>query len=54
MLFTMHIRVRSNDGSTRVGRLNICDLAGSERLGKSNANEDVGVRSLISCHDHPL
>lgn len=43
MLFTLHFKVLSKDGSTRVGKLNICDLAGSERLGKSNANEHVGV-----------
>ena len=29
--------------------MNVCDLAGSERLGKSNANENVGV-SLRNCN----
>jgi hypothetical protein len=43
MLFTMYFKVTSKDGSSRIGKLNVCDLAGSERLGKSNANEDVGV-----------
>ena len=43
MLFTLYFKVHSKDGSSRVGKLNICDLAGSERLGKSHANEDVGV-----------
>ena len=43
MLFTLHFKVSSKDGKTRVGKLNVCDLAGSERLGKSNANETVGV-----------
>ena len=46
MLFTIYFKVIANDGFSRVGKLNVCDLAGSERLGKSNANEDVGV----SCH----
>lgn len=45
MLFTIYFKVTGRDGSSRVGKLNVCDLAGSERLGKSNANEDVGVRN---------
>lgn len=43
MLFTLYFKVHSKDGSCRVGKLNICDLAGSERLGKSQANDNVGV-----------
>jgi len=43
MLFTLHFKVTTKDGKARFGKLNICDLAGSERLGKSNANENVGV-----------
>jgi hypothetical protein len=43
MLFTIYFKVTARDGSSRIGKLNVCDLAGSERLGKSNANEDVGV-----------
>ena len=46
MLFTIYFKVHSKDGSSRVGKLNVCDLAGSERLGKSHANEDVGVSFL--------
>jgi len=48
MLFTIHFKVLSRDGSSRVGKLNICDLAGSERLSKSNANEHVGVSTLFA------
>lgn len=43
MVFTIHFDVVMNDGIQRNGKLNICDLAGSERLGKSGAN-NVGVR----------
>jgi len=46
MLFTLHFKVTSDVGHTRVGKLNVCDLAGSERLGKSNANEIVGVSRI--------
>lgn len=42
MLFTIHFKVESKSG-VRSGKLNICDLAGSERLGKSEANANVGV-----------
>jgi kinesin family protein C1 len=49
MLFTLHFKVVTKSGKTRVGRLNVCDLAGSERLGKSNANETVGVSLLETC-----
>lgn len=45
MLFSIYFKVILKDGSSRIGKLNVCDLAGSERLGKSNANEDVGVRT---------
>jgi len=43
MLFTIHFDVVKRDGVTQKGKLNICDLAGSERLDKSGANT-VGVR----------
>lgn len=43
LLFTIHFMVTSKDGKVRTGKLNVCDLAGSERLGKSNANAVVGV-----------
>jgi kinesin family protein C1 len=43
MLFTIHFKVSSKNGMGRAGKLHVCDLAGSERLGKSNANEHVGV-----------
>jgi hypothetical protein len=43
MIFTIHFKVTMNDGETvRGGKVNICDLAGSERLDKSGANT-VGV-----------
>ena len=42
LLFTIHFAVKSKNGISRVGKLHICDLAGSERLNKSNANEYVG------------
>ena len=46
MLFTIHFNVTAKDGIKRSGKLNVCDLAGSERLSKSNANSDVGVSEL--------
>lgn len=43
MIFTIHFKVTMSDGVTiRNGKVNICDLAGSERLDKSGANM-VGV-----------
>jgi kinesin family member C1 len=43
MIFTIHFKVIMQDGITiRNGKVNICDLAGSERLNKSGANT-VGV-----------
>jgi kinesin family protein C1 len=42
MLFTLHFKTSSKSGVSREGKLNICDLAGSERLSKSNANAHVG------------
>ena len=42
MLFTVHFKTSSKSGVSREGKLNICDLAGSERLSKSNANAHVG------------
>lgn len=38
LLFTLNITVTLESGVKRVGKLNICDLAGSERLDKSGAN----------------
>lgn len=38
MVFTMHFKVTRKNGVQSEGRLNICDLAGSERIGKSGAN----------------
>jgi len=37
-LFTIDFCVMSKDGTKQVGKLNVCDLAGSERLSKSGAN----------------
>jgi kinesin family protein C1 len=42
LLFTLHFKTSSKSGVSREGKLNICDLAGSERLSKSNANAYVG------------
>jgi kinesin family protein C1 len=47
MLFTIHFQVSSKSGMSREGKLNVCDLAGSERLGKSNANAHVGVSGCL-------
>lgn len=44
MIFTLHFVV-SNKNGERAGKLNICDLAGSERLSKSGAH-NVGVRGI--------
>lgn len=49
MLFTIHFSVAMKDGTTRSGKLNVCDLAGSERLGKSGAHI-VGV-GTARCKD---
>jgi len=38
MIFTLYFNVTSRNGVTRSGKLNICDLAGSERLSKSGAH----------------
>eukprot|EP00339_Tiarina_fusa_P000235 CAMPEP_0117027738 /NCGR_PEP_ID=MMETSP0472-20121206/20241_1 /TAXON_ID=693140 ORGANISM="Tiarina fusus, Strain LIS" /NCGR_SAMPLE_ID=MMETSP0472 /ASSEMBLY_ACC=CAM_ASM_000603 /LENGTH=1076 /DNA_ID=CAMNT_0004735053 /DNA_START=69 /DNA_END=3299 /DNA_ORIENTATION=- len=46
MLFTIHFKVESKSGVSRSGRLNVCDLAGSERLSKSEANTYVGSSLL--------
>ena len=42
LLFTLNITVELESGVKRIGKLNICDLAGSERLDKSGTNI-VGV-----------
>ena len=48
MIFTILFQVVSKSGASRMGKLHVCDLAGSERLSKSNSNEKgVGVR----CYD---
>ena len=50
MIFTIHFKVTMNDGVTiRNGKVNICDLAGSERLDKSGANM-VGVCFLCDLY----
>ena len=43
LLFTIEYTVTSKDGTTQVGKLNVCDLAGSERLAKSGANVAGGA-----------
>ena len=43
MLFTIHFKATSKNGTVRSGKLNVCDLAGSERLNKSNANSVGGA-----------
>lgn len=49
LIIALHIKVSLDNGVQRTGKLNICDLAGNERLGKSGTNI-VGVRgfSLIA------
>eukprot|EP01084_Bolivina_argentea_P101281 181621_1 len=37
MLMVMTVATRIDDGSIRVGKLNFCDLAGSEKIRKTNA-----------------
>lgn len=44
MIFTIHFKVISKSGATRIGKLHVCDLAGSERLGKSNVFESSLLR----------
>jgi hypothetical protein len=46
MLFTIHFEVSTKEG-TRQGKLNVCDLAGSERLKKSNTHA-----AGVSAHWH--
>lgn len=43
MIFTIHFTVTLSDGKIREGKLNICDLAGSERVSKSGANQIGGA-----------
>lgn len=46
MIFMLHFNVTAKDGVERSGKLNICDLAGSERLDKSGTNVvGVSIRS---------
>eukprot|EP01083_Nonionella_stella_P013942 39233_1 len=40
MLMTLTVTLRMEDGSMHVGKLNFCDLAGSERIHKTNATGD--------------
>lgn len=47
MIFTVHFNVSTKDGVERNGKLNICDLAGSERLNKSGTNA-VGVSQSMA------
>jgi len=47
MVFTISFSVEMDNGMKRVGKLNICDLAGSERLSKSGANEIVKVNNIM-------
>ena len=49
MVFTVHFELTSKEGIQRRGKLHICDLAGSERLSKSKANDGVKVRPM-----HPM
>ena len=42
LLFTIEYTITSKDGSTQIGKLNVCDLAGSERLAKSGAHHAGG------------
>ena len=37
-LFTIEYTITSKDGTSQVGKLNICDLAGSERMSKSGTH----------------
>ncbi len=50
LLFTINYTVTSKDGSTQVGKLNVCDLAGSERLSKSGAH--IAGGSLLKETQH--
>ncbi|GKY99491.1 hypothetical protein MPSEU_000903300 [Mayamaea pseudoterrestris] len=43
MIFTIHFAVTMQDGSVRQGKLNVCDLAGSERLDKSGTHHVGGA-----------
>lgn len=47
LIFTIHFDVKGKDGTVRKGKLNICDLAGSERLSKSGAHNQ-GVSPELS------
>ena len=58
LVFTIHYTVSENNRVVRHGKLNICDLAGSERLSKSEAHV-VGVSSMLcltkmECHHEVL
>ena len=50
MLFTIRFNVTSKSGAKRSGKLNVCDLAGSERLNKSNANAHGVSENGASIH----
>mmetsp|Transcript_12373 Transcript_12373/g.14180 ORF Transcript_12373/g.14180 Transcript_12373/m.14180 type:complete len:1066 (-) Transcript_12373:200-3397(-) len=51
LLFTIEFCVMSKDGTKQVGKLHVCDLAGSERLSKSGANE-TGRGALLKETQH--
>jgi kinesin family protein 5 len=40
-LFIMHLQQKMSDGSTKSGKLNLCDLAGSEKVGKTGATGEI-------------
>jgi hypothetical protein len=47
LIFTVNIKVLLENGAERTGKLNICDLAGSERLDKSGAHI-IGVSTIMN------
>merc|ERR1712113_274301 len=38
MVLILSLQTKSKDGSVRIGKLNFCDLAGSEKVRKTNAS----------------
>lgn len=53
LLITLNIAISLENGVKRNGKLNICDLAGNERLNSSGAHI-VGVRTLVLFLFYPL
>ena len=41
--YALHFKTSTKSGVSREGKLNICEVAGSKRLGKSSANAHVGL-----------